>query len=148
MNDSKPKFVRRIIIINKEFQYKFSMLLLVPVAIIQFIFWIAIEFFFFKMIQFGKDHQLPIGHNYYRLLSIQKKEFMIILALSSILVAAVMFIWGIYLSHRIAGPLFKLEKYLNEAKSVEDIKSKPLFFRKKDFFLNIPKAFNQFTDRL
>lgn len=139
---------RKIILINKDFQIRFSLMLLIPIAIIQIIFWIVIELFFYKMIEFGKEHQLPAGHNFYKLLLLQKKEFAIILLASSIIVAIIMFIWGIYMSHRIAGPLYKLEKHLNEIKDINELKLKKLSFRKKDFFQTIPETFNRFIGRM
>lgn len=144
----RQKYKRSIILINKSFQLKFSTLLLVPILIIQVLFWLAIEIFFQNMIKRGEAHHLPIGHNYYNLLAIQKNELTIILIGTSFFVAILMFIWGIYISHRIAGPFYKLETYLNEANSLEDVKKFKLEFRKNDFFLNIPKTFNQFINRI
>jgi hypothetical protein len=148
MKSDIKKYKRSIILINERFQIKFSVLLLIPILIIQILFWLAIEIFIQNMIKRGELHHLPVGHNYYNLLAIQKNELTNILIGISLIVAFLMFIWGIYISHKIAGPFHKLEKYLNEANSLEDVKRIKLEFRKNDFFLNIPTAFNQFIDRI
>ncbi len=144
----RKKSKRSDILINKSFQLRFSTLLLIPIVIIQACFWLAIETFFYNMIKKGETHHLPAGHNYYNLLAIQKNELMMILLATSFFVAVLIFIWGIYISHRIAGPLHKLEKYLNESNSLEDATKVKLEFRENDFFLNIPSAFNQFVQKI
>ena len=147
-NDAQQKPKRRRILINKTFQLKFSFFLLIPIIIIQNIFWISIEFFFKNMIREGNIRNLPEGHSFYSLLAYQKKELLVILVFSSIIVSIIMFIWGLYISRRIAGPLYKLEMYLNESKTLEEVVNKKLEFRKSDFFLNIPEAFNHFIQRI
>jgi methyl-accepting chemotaxis protein len=139
---------RTNILINKSFQLKFSALLLIPILIIQTLLWLAIEIFFRNMIARGEAHHLPAGHNYYHLLAVQKNELNTILIALCLIVAVFMFIWGIYISHRIAGPFHKMESYLNNAGNLDEVKTKKLEFRENDFFLNIPKAFNQFINRL
>ena len=147
-NDAQEKPKRRRILINKNFQLKFSFFLLIPIIIIQNIFWISIEFFFKNMIHEGNIRNLPEGHSFYTLLAYQKKELLVILIFSSIIVSIIMFIWGLYISRRIAGPLYKLEMYLNASKSLDEVVNKKLEFRKSDFFLNIPEAFNQIIKRI
>jgi ABC-type multidrug transport system permease subunit len=139
---------RSQILINKNFQLKFSGLLLIPILIIQTLSWLAIEIFFKKMIARGEAHHLPADHNYYNLLAMQKNELTTMLITLSIIVAIFMFIWGLYISHRIAGPFDKMENYLNDAKTLDEVKKSELEFRKNDFFLNIPKAFNEFISRI
>jgi ABC-type multidrug transport system permease subunit len=155
MNPGKESFWDRIlrarrakVLINKNFQLKFSAFCLIPIFLIQVMFWLAIEMFFHKMIKKAQAFNLPAGHDFYKLLAQQKKELMFLLLCSSVFVAVVMFIWGIYTSHRIAGPFYKMERYLLETKNLDEAKKSKLCFRKKDFFLNIPKAFNEFIERI
>lgn len=142
-----PPFTRKIIVINRRFQYRFALLLMIPVMLIQAFFWIAVYFFFTKMSAFGQAYQLPHTHIFYKVLATQKREIITALPLLTSFFGASLFIWGLYISHRIAGPMFKFEKYMREATNINDLKTKPLYFRKKDFFHNIPEVFNDLIKR-
>jgi nitrogen fixation/metabolism regulation signal transduction histidine kinase len=48
--------------------------------------------------------------------------------------------WGIYFSHKIAGPLYRLKKHLNETAAGKA--AQPLKFRTGDYFQEIADAYN------
>ncbi len=134
-------------IINQNFQFRFMFYIFVPTGITILIFLLSIELFFYRMIMIGKKFNIPEDHGFYILLRTQKSEFfMILIPLVFILIAA-FFIWGIILSHRIAGPFYKFKKYLEESEGLEECHERPLSFRKGDFFLEIPIAFNHFIKK-
>ncbi len=135
-------------LINKNFQLRFSLYSLAPMMIAVLLFWISVEIFFYKMILLGQKYNLPAGHGYYQLISAQKSELHLIIIITTIILSVVFFIWSIFISHRIAGPFFKMKRYLDNAKSLEEVTQGELFFRKKDFFQEIPEAFNQFIKRI
>jgi hypothetical protein len=138
---------RRTYLINKEFQLKFCMFLMIPILLSQLIFWICIEYFFHKMISLGQSSNLPVGHPFYSFISVQKNDLTMIVLFASIALAFCIFIWGIVLSHRISGPLYHLKKYMDDS-SAETIKSRPLRFRKGDFFQELPGSFNNFVKKI
>lgn len=52
-------------------------------------------------------------------------------------------------SHKIAGPLYRLTLFLRQSPAETDINNYPkLFFRKEDFFQDIPEKVNIFTENL
>ncbi|MCB0394032.1 MAG: hypothetical protein KDD25_05705 [Bdellovibrionales bacterium] len=53
---------------------------------------------------------------------------------------------GIYVSHRIAGPLYNLCRYLDD-QSQPGAKARPLSFRPGDFFQEIPYHVNNFISQ-
>jgi hypothetical protein len=145
MSTEVPKNIfRKTYLINKNFQFKFCLFLMIPILLSQLIFWVCIEYFFHKMITLGQSSNLPAGHPFYSFISVQKNDLTIIVLLASIALAVGIFIWGILLSHRISGPLYHLKKYLDES-NPEEIR--PLKFRKNDFFQEIPESFNKFVKR-
>lgn len=141
----KSRFRQRYLI-NKEFQLKFCLFLMIPILLSQLIFWICIEYFFHKMIAIGQNSNLPAGHPFYSFISVQKNDLTMIVLLASIALAICIFVWGIVLSHRISGPLYQLKKYMDE-NTLESTKSRPLKFRKGDFFQEIPDSFNKFVSK-
>lgn len=138
---------RKILLINPRFQIKFTLYLFLPMFVSISIFWMSIELLFYRMITFGKNSNLPEGHAYYSVLSMQKREFEMILFFLSLVLFVIFSYWGILFSHRIAGPLYKLNKYFKEKNTIDEVRKSPIFFRKKDFFLEVPDSINAFFDR-
>ena len=56
----------------------------------------------------------------------------------------IVILYGIFYSHRIAGPMFNLEKNLNEM--IKEKKLRKINFRKKDEFRVIAAKFNEMVD--
>lgn len=70
-----------------------------------------------------------------------------------LLSAMVFFLFSLFasliFSHKIAGPLYRLTLFLRQSPTVTDINNYPkLFFRKEDFFQEIPEKVNSFTETL
>ena len=141
------KLVKRKLIINKEFQYKFGLYLIVPVVVSLSIFWIGLELFFRRMTELGQMSSLPEGHPFYVFNQIQKKDLSESVLVAGVLISLVMLIWGLYVSRRIVGPIKKLQLHLDAIKNQSDLE-KELEFRKADFFQEIPVALNDMAKRI
>lgn len=143
----EKKQITRKLIINKEFQYKFGLYLILPVVISLSIFWIGLELFFRRMIELGQTSSLPEGHPFYTFIKIQKTDLSQSVLVAGVLISIVMLIWGLYVSRRIVGPIKKLQLHLDSMKSHDDL-GKELEFRKADFFQEIPTALNDMVKRI
>ena len=143
----EKKQIQRKLIINKEFQYKFGLYLIVPVVVSLSIFWIGLELFFRKMVELGQASSLPEGHDFYRFIQIQKTDLSQSILVAGVLISLVMLIWGFYVSRRIVGPIKKLQIHLDAIKNQSDL-DKELEFRKADFFQEIPVALNNMVKRI
>lgn len=51
--------------------------------------------------------------------------------------------FGLILSNRIAGPLYRLRKHLSVCTESKNLA--PVYFRKNDFFMNLQDSFNEFV---
>ena len=143
----EKKQVQRKLIIDKEFQYKFGLYLIVPVVVALSIFWISLEIFFRKMIELGQTSALQEDHPFYTFIKIQKQDLNQIVLISGVLISIAMLTWGFYVSRRIVGPLKKLHQHLESVKNYNDL-SNELEFRKADFFQEIPMALNEMAKRI
>lgn len=141
------KKIKRKLIINKEFQYKFGLYLIVPVLLSLSIFWIGLELFFSRMNALGQASSLPADHPFYTFIKIQKTDLSQSILVAGILISIVMLIWGLYVSRRIVGPIKKLQIHLDAISNQEEL-SKELEFRKNDFFQEIPVALNNMVKRI
>ncbi len=139
-------FRGRILLINPEFQLKFIGLSIVILLLSLSIFFLANEVFFHNFITKGQALNLPANHPFYLLLQEQKSYMGKVFIVASILLGLSFSIVGLVFSHRIAGPLYRLTRYFQNAARSKDLYPTHLHFREKDFFQEIPQAVNEFLD--
>lgn len=136
--------VRKKILINATFQYAILLKIAILGISIATIFYFANIYFFKQMYNEAVAAGLPPDNIFFKYLSNQK-SFMNKVFLASALMTTVTIFWaGLYLSHRIAGPLYRLTKHLNQF-NVSNVE--PIRFRKGDYFPEIQEAFNNFIKR-
>jgi signal transduction histidine kinase len=70
-----------------------------------------------------------------------KETLIVILVLFQIGFTALFFIICIFISHKIAGPMFKLQKFLSRVRDGQQYDK--LYFRKGDYFPEIAEDFNK-----
>lgn len=134
-------------LINPKFQIKvISYFLVLAVAIIVNYF-LTVRYFFSNFLKFGEQLGLKPNHPFFDFIIQQQSAFVGILIVTSIITFFVIVASGFIISHKVAGPIKKLENTLN--KPLDDLNDIPnLKFRKDDFFLEIEDAFNKFIERL
>lgn len=132
---------RRNLLINPKFQLSFLAYTLgVSVVTIGF-FYLADAYFFWKFSQLGQGLGLPPNHVFFQFLDEQKSSKNFYYGVTAGVSVAVLGVWGLLLSHRVAGPLYRLKKHL---KSVSDgSTSSDVRFREGDFFQEVADAYNE-----
>ncbi|HXH75310.1 MAG TPA: hypothetical protein VNJ08_10115 [Bacteriovoracaceae bacterium] len=75
-----------------------------------------------------------------------KHDFMWFLIIIQVLFTGVIFILFIFLTHKIAGPLFKLKKHLSNIRQGEPIT--PLTFRNGDHFMDVAEEVTLFLETI
>ena len=121
---------RQHYLINKKFQYKFILYTFIPSAFSMFLFYSSLHFYFSKSLEQGIAMGLPTEHPYFSLISDQMKFLNTLFLVCGVSSFIFFIIWGIFISHKIAGPLYQQIK-----------------FRPGDFFLEIPEAINGWINR-
>lgn len=134
-------------IINKKFQYNFLLTAIIPLLILLCFFWLGIEIIFHEMVSFAMDLGLPKNHSFYVFLKDQKLKSLVILILITIPSVFVYFIWAVVYSNKIAGPLYRLNKYFTEIKDLKEDEIPKLSFRKGDYFSEIVDSVNNFLKK-
>ncbi len=139
------KYKRRNYLINKSFQYRFVLYTFIPSAFSLIVFYSAIQFYYTRLIQEGIASGLNADHPYFNLIH-EQIRFMNTLFLVCGFSSFIFFIfWGIFISHKIAGPLYRLTMFFKNAEPGM-IKNR-LSFRPGDFFLEIPDAINSWIEK-
>jgi hypothetical protein len=125
---------RSIYLINPTFQLKFSFFICSIVFITGLIYPISIYEILINIVKKTGDLRVieELDHN--------KKTIIMILALLQIGLTAIIFAVCIFQSHKVAGPLYKLNSYFNKIKNGET--PGILYFRRGDHFPELATSFN------
>lgn len=132
---------RRTLLIDPYFQKRFIAYMAgVSVAISAFYFF-AITAFFWRFQAKGEEIGLSPDHIFFKFLDEQKNTLSIFFLAATICMVGGLIAHGFYLSNRIAGPLFRLNKYLQSIRS--GTASEPLNVRSSDFFQGVFTEVNE-----
>ncbi len=136
----KPKPWRVKYIINPKFQF-----FMICFALLQSFVAIGILFalnahFFERFKSMGIHAGIPPNHIYFQFLYEQQVYFTNAVLVVSGLIGVFIMLSMTLISHRIAGPLYRLSRHMQEI--AEGKKISEIRFRQKDFFAEIAEIFN------
>src|SRR5690606_25964788 len=75
-----------------------------------------------------------------------RDELLLFLVIMQLAVLGIVFVITIFISHKIAGPMYKLKTYLLNIKNGGEIT--PIFFRKGDYFSDLADDVNDFVQEI
>ena len=130
--------------VNPRFQWTYIRHALVLAVIVLAVVFTSNYFFFAKFAAKGRELGLPPEHVFFQFISAQQADMLKLMSATGGVVFLMIVIQGIRSSHRIAGPLYRLDQDLQAMAKAGELKH--VRFRKKDFFLEIPLAFNELVD--
>lgn len=131
---------RKNFLINPKFQLSFLAYTLgVSILTIGF-FYAADAYFFWKFRALGAGLGLPTNHVFFQFLDEQHATKNTYYAIAAGVTVSFLSIWGLLLSHRVAGPLYRLRKHLGSVSRGETLSD--VRFRKGDFFPEVADAYN------
>lgn len=134
----------RTFLINPPFQYKFMLYIVMMSVLSMAVIYGANMMFFSKFIAKGEMLNLPKDHPFFLLIR-EQKDFMIKIFWGvSCVISVVTGFWGLFFSHRIAGPLYRITKYFDDAALSERQDMPFLKIRTNDFFQELPKSINKY----
>lgn len=132
--------------LDQSFQIRFIIILLMSVAMLSTLYFIAFQYFFMSFETMGYKVGLPSDHVFFQFLSKQKRQVFILMIEAFSIVSVISVFLGYWFSHKIAGPLHRLKVCLEDMEKSK--KLKPIAFREKDLFLDIPEKFNSLVKSL
>lgn len=137
---------RKVILINRKFQLNiiahFIGLSLISIAA----FYAANFWFFYQFVKMGQEMNLPPDHVFYHFIHAQEVQMNWIFIGVSLLVTVFLIIGGTILSHKVAGPIYRLCQHLKGIKEGDEVK--PLAFRDGDYFPEITEHINPILERV
>jgi hypothetical protein len=124
----------------------FSLILIsiISISIIYF----ANDYFFQSYINKGQVLNLPPDHPFFLMIEEQKSFMTKVFLLVAGSTTGIACLWGLFYSHKIAGPLYRLNKYFEDAALAGKPLEKKVYFREDDFFQEVPISINKYIDGL
>ncbi len=129
-------YKRKIYLIDPLFQIKVSLYICFFVFVSSLIYPFTIYDLMTQFIAFSAQYSKTVGVS----IESKRQSLILILALWQIGFTALVFIIGIFFTHKIAGPIYKMKKHLKmirEGHTTDD-----LYFRNGDHFQDLAEEFN------
>jgi hypothetical protein len=139
---------RRIYLINPKFQLKFSLYICALIFLSSIIYPITIFELLSSFLDFASKnvHKLPEFKSLTVNLEEKRNNLIIVLVLWQLGFTGLAFVVNIFLTHKVAGPLFKLKKFFQAIVDGED--NGKLYFRNGDYFPDVAVSYNEAMDKL
>ncbi len=132
---------KRNFLIDPEFQIKLITYFIVLHMVITAIYFTANIYFFNHFEQIGIDNGLRADHIFFKLVQNQEKAMSIIFLVTTFISFIVISLWGLVISHKVAGPIHKLCQHLKRGDKNQ------ITFRTYDFFQNLADDFNLYIEK-
>jgi cytoskeletal protein RodZ len=131
---------KRNLLINPSFQLQFIALMILIYVIVSSSFYIANLYFFSELNRFGHDLALTPDHIFFQIVKKEQKMMQSVYLAASAVLFVVLGLAGVLISHRIAGPIYRLQQHFLKTKKSQPQKN--FHFRKGDFFPELAEAYN------
>jgi hypothetical protein len=136
------QFRRRILLINKPFQFRFALYTVSWISALSIIYPLLIyqlyEWFHHYLSGDPKGPPIPAIQE-------SREEIIFWLIMMQLFFMSMTFLLSLFLSHRIAGPVYKIGKAMHEARNG---KMAPVFFRKADHFKELAAEYNLMVESI
>jgi sensor histidine kinase YesM len=134
---------RSIFLINRPFQLRFSLYVCSWIVALSFIYPLIVAYIFDYFVRYAAMD--PMGPSM-KLLRETRSEVIWLLILIQVTFLSASFLMSLFMSHRIAGPLYNLTKSFSLLK--EGIPPEQIRFRKKDHFKDLAAEYNEVVETL
>jgi len=140
---SQPqKYKRRNYLINPEFQLRFMAYISIAVLAGLSVLYLSNLWYFDLLLDQGYELGLDPTHPYYVFIDDQRTLLHRTYASVSAIVFVLLMTFGLFLSHRIAGPVYRLKLQMQEIVAKNgDVR--PVHLRSKDFFPEVADEMNE-----
>ena len=132
---------RSTFLINPQFQISVIKQMFALTCVVIGIFYAANFYHFWTLEQQGLALDLPATHVFFRFIAEQRQTMNIIFLVTALVTLLAIVGFGLMLSHRVAGPLYRMKQYLLDPAS-NTPSAAPLKFRDNDHFPELAEALN------
>ncbi len=133
---------RKSFLINPNFQINVISKVVILALINNLIFFTAVRYFFKDLQATALKIGLPKNHIFFTFLESQYIDMLWLIFIASFISFCLIVVFGVLISHKIAGPLYRLSQDLISMSEGEG--AREILFRKGDYFQELKQAVNQF----
>jgi len=134
--------MRKKFLINKAFQLKFVAFMVVVGLVSLVSTYLVLQGYFREFRALADASGLAPNHPFRDLIAYQKDQMNIFFVGLTVINITITAGFGLWMSHRIAGPIYRIVQTLKSADSGE---KKEFTTRKGDYFHELPEALNEFV---
>jgi hypothetical protein len=143
---------RKRLLIYPNFQLRLIVGLFVSHLVLISVFFITQTVFFNTYKKLGQQMGLPADHMFFGFVDQQRHKMILFLLVASALVMILGAVYSLVVSHRVAGPIVRAIRYLNDygdqpQSASQDAQNSGLKFRDHDFFKELADSINRFVSR-
>ncbi len=136
---------RKTLLINPKFQLQYMGWSATMAVITMIIFQLAHLWFFRNLKEMAVQAGVPPQHFFFQFIRDRQSEMNWITCITCVLVFVVISVIGLVLSHRIAGPMYRLKKHFETI--ADSGVHTPVQFREGDYFQEVATAYNLQFDK-
>ena len=138
---------RKAFLINPKFQINVIAKVIILALVNNLIFFSAVRYFFKDLQGTALNIGLPKTHIFFTFIEGQYNDLLWLILIASFISFLLIVFFGILISHKIAGPLYRLSQDLIDMSEKNYVKE--VIFRKGDYFQELKEAINTFNrDRI
>jgi hypothetical protein len=143
----QPNRQKSSILINPKFQWTLIGYAAFVATLILLAVYGLFSFGFHEFVQIGTQAGLPADHVYFQFIQMQETTFLRVIAAIAVLIGIILIVGGLMISHKIAGPIYRMQKEFNQMRDANPVELHPIQFRKGDFFPELAESFNSLVTR-
>ncbi|MBC7396293.1 MAG: hypothetical protein H7333_02525 [Bdellovibrionales bacterium] len=133
---------KRSLLINPKFQWTLIGFAAAMAALVLIAVYALLIFAFHQFVQIGVQAGLPPEHIYFQFIHMQESTFSRIMLTLALIVGIILVSGGLVISHKIAGPIYRMQKEFNGMAAGDPVDLTPVHFRKGDYFPELADSFN------
>jgi methyl-accepting chemotaxis protein len=141
----EKKSKRIQVLIYPQFQLRLIFGLVASNLVLVGVFFLTQVLFFNYYKKMGQEMKLPADHMFFSFVDQQQHQMLLFFLIAAVLVMIAGAVYSMVMSHRVAGPVVRVIRYLNEFKKGKS--RSELKFREQDFFGELADSVNQFVAR-
>ncbi len=137
---------RKIYLINPHFQMRFVAFSIVS-SLVVILLVVGMQYYFFNHYQsLGVQNGIPSDHIFFEFLREQRNFITIAMVILAGIITVVQVALGVLFSHRVAGPLYRMNKHMQDVAAGSD--QLHCQFRKNDYFPELAENFNAMISKM
>ncbi len=133
---------RKSFLINPKFQINLIGKVVILALVNNLIFFTAVRYFFKDLQATALKIGLPKTHIFFTFLEGQYNDLFMLILIASFVSFLLIVFFGVLISHKIAGPLYRLSQDMEEM--IESKRMREIIFRKGDYFQELKTSVNKF----